>query len=73
MPAFTLLGKMLLLVGIILFLLGIIMMVGHKIPWIGKLPGDIVIRRDNFSLYFPFTSCIIISVILTLIFSLLRK
>ena len=66
-------GKMLILTGGVLLLLGLMITFGAKIPWIGKLPGDVVIRRDNFSLYFPITSCIIISIILTLIFSLFRK
>jgi hypothetical protein len=73
MAGFSLMGKALILTGVILLLLGLLITYGNKIPWIGKLPGDMVIRRDNFSLYFPFTSCIIISIILTLIFSLLRK
>ena len=66
-------GKMLILTGGILLIIGLMISFGAKIPWIGKLPGDVVIRKDNFSLYFPITSCIIVSLILTLIFSLLRK
>ena len=66
-------GKMLIGIGIVLVLIGIIMTVGPKIPWIGKLPGDISIQRENFSFYFPLTTCIIISILLTLLFYLLRK
>ena len=73
MPGFTLMGKMLILMGIILVLVGIIMTVGNKIPWIGRLPGDIIIKRENYSLYFPLTSCVIISIILTLLFYLFRR
>ena len=73
MAGFTLMGKMLIVMGIILILLGIIMTVGPKIPWMGKLPGDIIIKKEHFSFYFPLTSCIIISIILTLLFYLLRK
>jgi len=73
MTGFTLTGKMLVLMGIFLILLGIIMTVGINIPWIGRLPGDIVIKKEHFSFYFPLTSCIIISIILTLLFYLLRK
>ncbi|MFH1783124.1 MAG: DUF2905 domain-containing protein [Candidatus Omnitrophota bacterium] len=39
-----------------------------KIPWLGRLPGDILIKKDNFTFYFPLTTSILISVILTLIF-----
>jgi uncharacterized protein HemY len=73
MTAFSLMGKMLIGIGIVFILIGILMTVGPKIPWIGKLPGDISIQRENFSLYFPLTTCIIISIILTLLFYLFRR
>ena len=68
-----LIGNMLIIVSIIFIFLGIIMAVGPNIPWIGKLPGDISIQRENFSFYFPLTTCIIISIILTLLFYFFRK
>jgi len=70
MPEFNLIGKLLIIAGIILVLLGVIFWWGSKIPFLGRLPGDIYIRRGNFSLYFPLATCIIISLILTLIFTL---
>lgn len=73
MTGFTLMGKMLIVMGIVLIILGIIITVGPKIPWIGRLPGDIIIKKEHFSFYFPITSCIIISIVLTLLFYLLRK
>jgi hypothetical protein len=73
MAGFPIMGKMLIVMGIILVVIGIIMTVGPKIPWIGKLPGDISVQRENFSFYFPLTTCIIISIILTFLFYLLRK
>ena len=73
MAGFTLMGKMLIVMGIILILIGIIMTAGPKIPWIGRLPGDIIIKKEHFSFYFPLTSCIIVSIILTLLFYLLKK
>jgi hypothetical protein len=73
MTEFPLIGKMLIVMGIILMLIGIIMTLGPKIPWIGRLPGDIIIKKEQFSFYFPLTTCIIISIILTLLFYLLRK
>lgn len=45
MPGFTLMGKMLIMIGAILLLLGLIMTFGSKIPWIGRLPGDIIIKK----------------------------
>ncbi|MBW2037858.1 MAG: DUF2905 domain-containing protein [Deltaproteobacteria bacterium] len=67
------LGKILILFGVILVGIGLLLMLGEKIPWIGKLPGDIYIRRNKFSFYFPIMTCIIISILLTLFFSLFRK
>lgn len=67
------LGKLLVLLGVFIILVGLLLMAGDKIPWIGKLPGDIIIRKKNFTLYFPLTTSILISIILTLLFALLRK
>lgn len=66
-------GKMLIALGIILILVGIGFSLGDKIPFIGKLPGDIMIKKERFSFYFPITTSIIISIILTILFSLFRK
>jgi uncharacterized protein HemY len=66
-------GKVLIGIGIVLILIGMVMTLGPKIPWIGKLPGDISIQRENFSFYFPLTTCIIISIIVTLLFYLFRR
>ncbi len=67
------LGKMLILIGVLIIVIGLLFIVGEKIPWIGRLPGDIIIKKEKFSFYFPITTCIIISIILTLLFALLRK
>jgi hypothetical protein len=67
------LGKVLVIVGIVFVVLGFLLILGDKIPWIGKLPGDIYIKRDRFTFYFPIVTCIIISLLLTLFFSLFRK
>ncbi len=67
------LGKLLLLFGVILVIIGLILIFGAKIPYIGRLPGDIYIKKDNFTFYFPLATSIIISIILTLILSLLNR
>ncbi len=67
------LGKILILFGIILILIGGVILLAGKIPWIGRLPGDIFIQRKNFSFYFPIATSIIVSIILTLIFTLLNR
>jgi len=66
-------GKLFIFIGLLLVVIGFVFIIGNKIPFIGKLPGDIVIERRNFNFYFPITTCIIISIILSLIFWLLGK
>ena len=65
-------GKFLMLVGGVLFVVGALVAL-NLMPWVGRLPGDIAVRKDNFSFYFPLTTCILISVILTVIIRLFRK
>ena len=67
------LGKMLILLGAVILLIGLFLLVGEKIPWIGRLPGDILIRKKNITFNFPLATCILISIILTLLFALFRK
>jgi hypothetical protein len=67
------LGRFLVIVGGILLILGLVLWLGPRIPWLGKLPGDITYKRDNFTFYFPLGTCILLSVILTLILYLFRK
>jgi hypothetical protein len=67
------LGKLLILLGVFIILMGLLLMAGDKIPWIGKLPGDILIKKEKFTFYFPLTTSILISIILTLLFTLFRK
>jgi len=66
-------GKMLILLGIFIIAIGFLLWMGDKIPWVGKLPGDIIIKKEKFSFYFPLTTCILISIILTFLFTLFRK
>lgn len=62
-----LIGKLLITVGIFLVVIGILIVLAPKIPYIGRLPGDIYIRRDNFTFYFSVVSSIVLSIVLTLI------
>lgn len=65
-------GKMILTLGIGLTIFGLMIMVGEKLG-LGKLPGDIFIKKGNFTFFFPVVSSIIISLLLTLILNLLRR
>lgn len=67
------LGRILLIVGVALAVLGVFFMVGGKIPFFGKLPGDIHIQRQNFSFYFPLTTSIVASIILSLLLWLFSR
>ena len=44
-----------------------------RVPWLGRLPGDILVRRDNFTFYFPLASCLLVSVVISLLFYLFRR
>ncbi|KDR96080.1 Protein of unknown function [Peptoclostridium litorale DSM 5388] len=65
-------GKNLIMMGIVLIILGIIITLGAKLG-IGKLPGDILIKRGNMTFYFPVATSILLSIILTLLINFLRK
>lgn len=67
MDGFFTLGRLFLFLGILFIIIGLVFLLGSKIPHIGRLPGDIYIRRDNFVFYFPLTTSILISLILTLL------
>lgn len=66
-------GKFLMGFGAIFILLGLFLTFFEKIPYLGKLPGDILIKRENFTFYFPIVSCLLISLIFTLIFWLIQR
>ena len=66
-------GKILIALGLVITAAGILLILTPKIPWLGKLPGDILVKRDNFRIYVPITTCIVISIVLTLILYLFRK
>jgi membrane protein implicated in regulation of membrane protease activity len=61
------LGKLLIFFGAILVILGAAFLLGGKIPWLGRLPGDIYIQRRNFTFFFPLTTSILLSVVLSLL------
>ena len=66
-------AKFFLILGSVFLSIGLFLMVAPKIPWLGRLPGDILIRRKNFTFYFPMATSIILSVILTVLINLFRK
>lgn len=67
-------AKTLIGVGLLVAAVGVsLLFIGNKLPWLGRLPGDIVIKRENFTVYFPLATSIIVSLALTLLFWLFGK
>jgi len=62
------LARFLILLGVILVVLGLALLLLPRITGLGRLPGDIIIKRENFTVYFPLGTCILVSLILSLIF-----
>ena len=73
MWGFESLGRMLLLIGVTLVLLGGRLLLVGKVPFLGRLPGDIVIERKNFTFYFPLATSILLSIVLTFLLSLFGR
>lgn len=67
------LGKFLIVLGVIVIAVGGLLLFAGNIPWIGRLPGDILIQKKNYTFYFPLATGIVISLILTLVFWLLGR
>jgi len=70
---FSALGRLLIVLGIVLVVVGLGIHFLPRIPWLGRLPGDILIKRDNFTFYFPITTGIVISILFSLILWLFRR
>lgn len=66
-------GKWLIILGLVIAACGVIITFAGKIPWLGKLPGDIYIKRENYSFYFPLATCLLVSAIVSFILWLFRK
>ena len=67
-------GKIIILIGVLIVLAGIIVYFFHdKLNWIGRLPGDVRIEKENFRFYFPITTMIALSLLVTLIAQIIRR
>jgi Protein of unknown function (DUF2905) len=67
------LGKLLIGLGVVFILVGGLLLLSGKVPWLGRLPGDIHVQRGNWSFYFPLTTSIVLSIVLTLIFTFFSR
>ena len=67
------LGRTLLVVGGVLFVVGLLLIFGARIPGLGRLPGDIVYRKGNFTFYFPLVTSLVLSLLLTAVLAFFRR
>ncbi len=67
------LGKFVFIIGIIMTLVGLVIWSGFAPKWLGRLPGDIRIEREHSAFYFPIVTCIILSIVLSLLLSIFRR
>jgi hypothetical protein len=67
------LGKSLIIIGLVIAAVGAVLTLSGKLPWLGRLPGDIYIKKEGFSFFFPITSCILLSALISLLLWLLRR
>ena len=73
MPGLEGIGKILVIIGIVIAVLGLLLAFGAHIPLLGKLPGDILIKKDGISFYFPIVTLLLLSALLTLILNLISR
>ena len=66
-------GRTLMLLGGVLFVIGLLIVLLGKLPGLGRLPGDILIQRDNFTFYMPLATMILVSLLLTILLNLLAR
>ncbi len=67
------LGKLLILFGAALAAAGALLLAAGRLPWVGRLPGDVLVRREHFTFYFPITTCLLASALLSLILYWFRR
>ena len=63
-------GRVLILAGAFAVVLGVVLVLAPRLPWLGRLPGDILIRRDSFTFYFPVVTSLVVSGVVTLLLNL---
>ena len=72
-PAFREVGRTLVILGGALALVGALILAGGRLPWVGRLPGDVVYRGKSWVVYAPIVTCILLSIVLTILLNLFRR
>ena len=73
MSEFSGFGRILMILGILVFAVGFLLWIGNRITFPWRLPGDIVVRREGFSFYFPIVTCIAVSIVMTVVLNLISR
>ena len=73
MNAHPVIGKLLIAAGALLLITGIMLVFRWKLPWLGQLPGDINVKSGKFSFYFPLATCVLLSILLTILLNLCAR
>jgi hypothetical protein len=66
-------GKILVIIGSVIIVIGLILIFSPQIPFLGKLPGDITVKKEGFSFYFPVVTFLIISIVLTIVINIILR
>jgi hypothetical protein len=66
-------AKVMILIGVLLIVVGLVILVFPRLPFVGKLPGDILLKKENYTFYFPLATSIVISIIISLILYVINK
>jgi hypothetical protein len=66
-------GRLLVILGVFITVLGAIVLLTPRVPWLGRLPGDIVIHRDDLTIYIPLTTMLLVSVLLSVVLSVIGR
>ena len=64
------LGRLLILFGVVSIVVGLVLLIAPRIPWLGHLPGDVVVQRERFTLYVPIVTSLVVSIVLTILLNL---
>ena len=64
------LGRLLILFGVVSIVVGLVLLIAPRIPWLGRLPGDVIVQRERFTLYVPIVTSLVVSIVLTILLNL---
>ncbi len=66
-------GRALISVGAVILVIGVALLLAEKVPYVGRLPGDLIWKKGSFQFYFPLATCLLVSLLVSLVLWLVRK